>query len=70
MLKKHGRITHHLIVVGSSARTIADLVQGLWASDSGKRWMIPIAAFLCLFGLILTLAVSVEALAPFIYSIF
>jgi len=70
MAKRHGRISHHVIVAGGSVRSIGDLVQGLWASDSGKRWLIPIAAFLCLFGLILTLAVSVEALAPFIYSIF
>jgi hypothetical protein len=32
--------------------------------------MAPLAVFLSVVGLILTLAVSVEALAPFIYSIF
>jgi hypothetical protein len=28
------------------------------------------AVFLCIFGLVLTLATAVEALAPFIYAIF
>jgi len=41
----------------------------LWRSESQKRWLIPLAVFLCLTGLILILATSVEALAPFIYSI-
>ena len=35
-----------------------------------RRWMLPLVLFLCLTGLILTLAASVEALAPFVYSIF
>jgi hypothetical protein len=43
---------------------------GLWQGDSSRRWMAPLAVFLSIIGLILTLAVSVEALAPFIYSIF
>ena len=30
----------------------------------------PLAVFLCLFGLVLILATTVEALAPFIYAIF
>ena len=41
-----------------------------WRSDSGKRWMVPLAVFLCVFGLVLILATTVEALAPFIYAIF
>ncbi len=44
--------------------------QVVWRSDSGKRWLIPLAVFLCLFGLLLILATTVEALAPFIYAIF
>jgi hypothetical protein len=32
--------------------------------------MVPLTIFLCLTGLVLTLAASVEALAPFVYSIF
>jgi hypothetical protein len=46
------------------------LARGLWRSEAGKRWMIPLAVFLGVVGLVLTVAVSVEALAPFIYSIF
>jgi len=42
----------------------------LWQSGSGKRWLTPLAVFLCVTGLVLILAASVEALAPFIYSIF
>ena len=70
MLKKRGGIRHKLIVLGSSFGSIAQLADGLWRSDSGKRWMVPLVVFLCLTGLVLVLAASVEALAPFIYAIF
>jgi hypothetical protein len=58
-----------LIVLGSTGGSIAQLTSGMWRSESQKRWLIPLAVFLCLTGLILILATSVEALAPFIYSI-
>jgi hypothetical protein len=70
MIKKRGRIHRRLIVLGSSAGSILQLVQGLWRSESGKRWLVPLAVFLCVTGLVLILAASVEALAPFIYAIF
>lgn len=70
MIRKRGRMHRQLIIFGSAFGTTADLTQGLWRSKSGRRWMIPLAIFLCLTGLILTLAASVEALAPFVYSIF
>ena len=70
MIRKRGRIRRQMIVFGSAFGTTADLAQGLWRSGSGRRWMIPLVIFLCLTGLILTLAASVEALAPFVYSIF
>ncbi len=69
MLKKRGRIQRGLIVFGSAGGSIAELASGLWRSDSNKRWLIPLAVFLCLTGLLLILAATVEALAPFIYSI-
>ena len=69
MIKKHGRIRRRLIMLGSAGGSIGDLTRGLW-HDSGKRWLVPLAVFLCLFGLILILATTVEALAPFIYAIF
>jgi Family of unknown function (DUF5989) len=70
MIRRHGNMRHRLIMLGSAGGSIADLVTGLWRRDSGKRWMVPLAVFLCLFGLILILATTVEALAPFIYAIF
>jgi uncharacterized RDD family membrane protein YckC len=70
MLKRHGRVRHHLILFASAGRSIGDLAGGLWHSEFGKRWMVPLAVFLCIIGLVLTVAGTVEALAPFIYSIF
>ena len=69
MIKKRSRLTRGLIVLGSTGGSIAELTSGLWRSEAHKRWLIPLAVFLCLTGLILILATSVEALAPFIYSI-
>jgi hypothetical protein len=48
---------------------MAQLARGLWQSDSNKRWLAPLAIFLCVTGLVLIVAATVEALAPFIYSI-
>jgi len=48
---------------------MAQLAQGLWQSESNKRWLAPLAVFLCVTGLLLILGTAVEALAPFIYSI-
>jgi len=57
-------------MVATAGGSIADLARGLWRNDSGKRWLVPLAVFMCVFGLILILATTVEALAPFIYAIF
>jgi hypothetical protein len=57
-------------MVGSAGGSITDLVRGLWRRESGKRWLIPLAVFLCMFGVILIFATAVESLAPFIYAIF
>ena len=70
MIKKRNKVQRGLIVLGSAGESIAQLARGLWLSDSGKRWLIPLAVFLCVTGLVLILAASAEALAPFIYSIF
>jgi len=48
---------------------MAQLAHGLWQSDSDKRWLMPLAIFLCVTGLLLIVATTVEVLAPFIYSI-
>jgi hypothetical protein len=70
VVRKRGGFRRRLIMVGSAGGAINDLARGLWRSDSGKRWMVPLAVFLCVFGLVLILATTVEALAPFIYAIF
>jgi hypothetical protein len=57
-------------MLGSVGGSIADLVRGMWRSEQGNRWLLPLAVFLCLFGAVLILAMTVEALAPFIYAIF
>ena len=59
-----------LIMLATAGGSIADLARGLWRRDSDKRWLLPLAVFLSVFGLILILATTVEALAPFIYAIF
>ena len=69
MIKTRGRTRRGLIVFGSTFGSTAQLVRGLWQSDSGKRWLTPLAVFLCITGLLLIVATAVEALAPFIYSI-
>ena len=70
MIRRRGRLLRGLIVLASASGAIADLAYGMWHSGSGKRWLLPLAVFLCVTGLVLILAVSVEALAPFIYAIF
>jgi hypothetical protein len=59
-----------MIMLRTAGGSIGDLVRGLWRHESGKRWLVPLAVFLCVFGLVLILATTVEALAPFIYAIF
>jgi hypothetical protein len=70
MIRKRGRIARQLIIFGSAFGTTADLTRTLWRSPSGRRWMVPLVVFLCATGFLLTLAASVEALAPFVYAIF
>ncbi len=70
VVRKRSGIRRRLIILGSAGGSIADLARGLWRSESGKRWLVPLAVFLCVFGLVLILATTVEALAPFIYAIF
>jgi hypothetical protein len=70
MRAKHSGIRRRLIMLGTAGGSIADLTRGLWRSPSGKRWLVPLAVFMSIFGLILILATTVEALAPFIYAIF
>ena len=70
VLKQRSGFHRRLIMIGSAGGSIRDLARGLWRNESGYRWLLPLAVFLCVFGLILILATTVEALAPFIYAIF
>jgi len=70
VLKQRGTIYRRLIVAASAGGSIVDLARGLWRTESGRRWLLPLAVFLCIFGVILVFATAVEALAPFIYAIF
>ena len=70
MRAKRSGVRRRLIMLATAGGSIADLTRGLWRSGSGKRWLAPLAVFLSIFGLILILATTVEALAPFIYAIF
>jgi len=63
-------MSRRLIMLSTAGGSIADLARGLWRDESGKRWLIPLAVFLCIVGMVLILATTVEALAPFIYAIF
>lgn len=70
MIKRRGRIQRALIILGSAGPSIADGARGLWRSDEGRKWLVPLLVFLCVTGLLLVVAASVEALAPFIYAVF
>jgi hypothetical protein len=70
VLKQRGGLQRRLIMIAGAGGSIADLARGLWRPGSGQRWLLPLAVFLCIFGLILVFATAVEALAPFIYAIF
>ncbi len=70
MIRRRGSLQRGLIVLASAGGSIGDLIAGMWRGGAGKRWLVPLAVFLCVIGLVLILAVSVEALAPFIYAIF
>jgi Family of unknown function (DUF5989) len=69
MIRRPGGARRRLIMLGSAAGSIADLVRGMW-SDSNKLWLLPLAVFMCIFGVVLMLATAVKVLAPFIYAIF
>ena len=70
MIRKRGWFHRRAVMLGSIAGSASDLAEGLWRNPAGKRWLIPLAVFLCLTGGLLVLALSVEALAPFVYAIF
>ena len=70
MLPRHGKIRRGLITMASAIPSIGGFARGLWTNRQGNRWLVPLVIFLCVTGLVLIAAASVEALAPFIYTIF
>jgi uncharacterized protein DUF5989 len=70
MIKRRGKLARTLIVVGSAGPSIVDGARGLWRSEAGRKWLVPLLVFLCATGVLLVAAAGVEALAPFIYAIF
>jgi hypothetical protein len=70
MIRKRSKWRRGLVVIGSAVPSIGEFAGSLWRSEGGRRWLIPLVVFLCVTGIVLVLASTVEALAPFIYSIF
>jgi hypothetical protein len=70
MLKRQNRFRRTATMVKSAIPSIGDFVRGLWQSRRNNRWLVPLVVFLCVTGLLLIVATTVEALAPFIYSSF
>jgi hypothetical protein len=70
MIKRRSRLARLFIVLGTAAPSIVDGARGLWRSEAGRKWLVPLLIFLCVTGIVLVAAASVEALAPFIYAIF
>jgi len=69
-LKRRGKLGHIAVLIGSAATAVVDGVRGIWRSRTRHRWLVPLLVFLCATGLFLAVAATVEALAPFLYSIF
>jgi hypothetical protein len=70
VLKRRGRLRRGVVVVASAVPSIGGFVRALWTAPGGRRWLAPLVVFLCVTGLLLVLAATVEAVAPFIYTIF
>jgi hypothetical protein len=69
-LERKGKIRRGMTVLVSALPSVADLVAGIWKNEKRSRWLVPLVVFLCITGLVLVLAGTVEILAPFIYTIF
>ena len=70
MIKKRGKMRRGMVVFANALPSIGEFAAGLWRNDASKRWMIPLVVFLCVTGLLLIVAATVEAVAPFIYTLF
>lgn len=70
MIRKRGKVRSGAVVAASIVPSTVELCRALWQDRARKRWLVPLVVFLALTAVLLLLAASVEALAPFIYSIF
>lgn len=50
MRTRYSGFRRRLTMIATAGGSIADLARGLWRSDSGKRWLVPLAVFMCVFG--------------------
>lgn len=69
ILRRRGKLAHIGVMISNAFGSIADATSGLWRGKR-HRWLVPLVVFLCMTGLLLVVAGTVQALAPFIYSIF
>ena len=70
MIKKRGKMRRGMVVFANAFPSIGEFAAGMWRNDARKRWMVPLVVFLCVTGLLLIVAATVEAVAPFIYTLF
>jgi len=70
MIKKRGKMRRGMVVFANAIPSIGEFAARLSQSEGGKKWLVPLVIFLCVTGLLLILAATVEALAPFIYAVF
>lgn len=70
MIRKKGRLHRQLLVLASAFGSTGEFARSLWRGSAEKKLIMPLAVFLCVTAFLLILAAGVEALAPFIYSIF
>ena len=69
-LRRPSKIRRGITLFANAFPSIGGFLVGLWKGKGNNRWLAPLVVFLCLAGLLLIAATSVEALAPFIYTIF
>jgi uncharacterized membrane protein len=70
MIRRRGKVARALVMLATALPTIADGARGVWRSESGRKWLVPLLVFLCVTGLVLIVSAAVEAVAPFLYAFF
>jgi hypothetical protein len=70
VIRRRSRLRRAAALMRTAVPSIAGLARGIWGAGPGQRWILPLAVFLAATGMVLALAFTVEALAPFMYAIF